>query len=87
MLFSIIFLKENLDPRTHNRVDVTMSKDSFVLIQGACYLGPNMSDVGLEKCLGVQRKNPASWRIDDRKSLGSMNFLISQPGRGVITEY
>ena len=46
-----------------------------------------MSGVGLEKCLGVQRKIPASWRIGDRKSLGSMNFLISQPGCGVITEY
>ena len=50
-------------------------------------VGPNMSGIGLEKCLGVQRKNPASWHIGDRKFLGSMNFLISQPGCGVITEY
>ena len=44
-----------------------------------------MSGVGLEKCLGVQRKNPASWRIGDRKSLGSVNFLVSQPVCGIIT--
>ena len=46
-----------------------------------------MTGVGLEKYLGVQMKHPASWRIGDRKSLGSINFLVSQPGCGIITEY